>query len=161
MIRFSENEQLIYKYMIDNLEITKATTVDIPFILKLYAQIDNDEILSIDSAKNIFNKFKLYPNYSLYVAKVKGRVVGTFELLIMDNLAHKGAPSGVVEDVVVDENYRSKGIGKKMMEYAKGICQKNGCYKLTLSSNILRDRAHKFYDNLGFEKHGYSYLIKL
>lgn len=145
--------------MIDDLEIAKATTADIPFILKLYAQIDNDETLSLDKANRIFSKFGIYPNYSLYVAKIADKIIGTFELLIMDNLAHKGAPSGIVEDVVVDKDYRSKGIGKKMMEYAKDVCQKNGCYKLTLSSNIHRDIAHKFYENLGFEKHGYSFLI--
>ena len=87
-------------------------------------------------------------------------VIGTFELLIMDNFAHKGSPSGIVEDVVVDENYRSKGISKIMMEFARDICEINGCYKLTLSSNINRDEAHKFYESLGFEKHRYSFLIR-
>ena len=147
--------------MIDNLEIKKASTGDLPHILKLYAQIDNKDVLSIDDAIRIFDKLKTYPNYSLYVAKIIDNVIGTFELLIMDNLAHKGCPSGVVEDVVVDENYRSMGIGKIMMEFAKDICQKNGCYKLTLSSNINRDRAHKFYESLGFVKHGYSFTIKI
>ena len=35
------------------------------------------------------------------MAELNGEIVGTFALLIMDNLAHLGAPSGVVEDVVV------------------------------------------------------------
>jgi GNAT superfamily N-acetyltransferase len=147
----------------DNLEIRKATTDDIPMILELFAQkdIDNGEVLSIDEANGIFNKFKLYPNYSLYLAMIDNKVVGTFELLIMDNLAHKGSKSGIVEDVVVDLEYRSKGIGGKMMEYAIMICREFGCYKLTLSSSIHRERAHMFYENLGFKKHGYSFLIEL
>lgn len=149
--------------MIDNLEIKKATPEDLPLILDLYAQkdIDNGLVLPIDQANKIFNKFSSYPNYSLYVAKIEEKVVGTYELLIMDNLAHEGKPSGVVEDVVVDQKYRSQGIGKKMMEYALEVCRQNNCYKMSLSSNIHRDRAHKFYERLGFKKHGYSFLIEL
>jgi GNAT superfamily N-acetyltransferase len=149
--------------MVDKLEIRKATSVDIPMILKLYAQkdIDDGNVLSIDDANRIFDKFQIYPNYTLYLAEIENLVVGTFELLIMDNLAHKGSKSGIVEDVIVDSNYRSKGVGRKMMEYAMDVCRDNNCYKLTLSSSIHRDRAHKFYENLGFKKHGYSFLIAL
>lgn len=149
--------------MIDKLEIKKATPVDIPMILKLYAQkdIDDGNVLSIDEANRIFARFQTYPNYSLYLAEIENKVVGTFELLIMDNLAHLGNKSGIVEDVVVDNEYKSKGIGRKMMEYAIDICRDNNCYKLTLSSSLHRERAHKFYENLGFKKHGYSFLIEL
>jgi GNAT superfamily N-acetyltransferase len=147
--------------MFDELVITKANIFDLPMILELHGQIDNEEILNINEAERIFSKFQLYPNYALYIAKIKDKIIGTFELLIMDNIAHKGAPSGIVEDVVVDKDYRSKGIGKKMMEYAMEICRENGCYKLTLSSSILRERAHSFYEDLGFARHGYSFLIEL
>jgi GNAT superfamily N-acetyltransferase len=147
--------------MIDELKINKATSSDIPAILLLHAQLDGEESLSLDEANRIFGKFKQYPNYSLYIAKIKDRIIGTFELLIMDNLAHKGAPSGIVEDVIVDKDHRTLGIGRKMMEYALEVCRKNGCYKLSLSSNINRKQAHAFYEKLGFKKHGYSFIIEL
>jgi GNAT superfamily N-acetyltransferase len=101
------------------------------------------------------------PNYKIYGAKYNGKIVGTFSLAIMDNIAHLGKSSGLVEDVVVDKNMRSKGIGKKMMEYAIEICRNNNCYKMSLSSNIKRERAHNFYEKLGFEKHGYSFSIMI
>lgn len=149
--------------MLKELEIRRATAADIPSVLKLYAQLDldNGAILSNTEAIEIFKKFQIYPNYSLYIASIGDRIAGTFELLIMDNLAHKGTPSGIVEDVVVDMNYRSKGIGRKMMEFAIDTCKKNGCYKLTLSSSLQRENAHKFYEDLGFKKHGYSFLMEL
>lgn len=149
--------------LIDKLKIRKASSPDIPFILELYAQkdVDGGDVLSIGEANAIFNKFLTYPNYSLYVAVIGERVVGTFELLIMDNLAHRGKPSGIVEDVVVSGEYRSHGIGRKMMVCAMDACREAGCYKLMLSSSIHRDRAHQFYLDLGFKKHGYSFLIEL
>jgi GNAT superfamily N-acetyltransferase len=85
--------------------------------------------------------------------------VGTFALLVMDNLAHLGARSAVVEDVVVDAAHRGEGIGRAMMTHAVSVCREKGCYKMALSSNLKRERAHAFYDALGFERHGYSFRV--
>jgi len=146
-----------------NIAIREATENDLSEILALYAGIENDKSGSLDllSARKQFEKMKSYPNYSIYVAEKDGTIVGTFELLIMDNLAHSGKPSAIVEDVVVNENVRSTGIGRRMMQFAMEISKQQGCYKLMLSSNLSRERAHKFYDDLGFERHGYSFLINL
>jgi ribosomal protein S18 acetylase RimI-like enzyme len=118
--------------MPDLIEIREATLIDIPFVLELFSQkdIDNGEVLTIKEANRIFNKFKTYPNYSLFVAFSENKIAGTFELLIMDNLAHNGRPSGIIEDVIVDSNRRSMGIVRKMLEFAMEICRKHEYYKL-------------------------------
>lgn len=51
------------------------------------------------------------------------------------------------------------GVDKLMMKYALELCAEKGCHKAVLSSNLKRDRAHAFYESLGFERHGYSYRI--
>jgi len=48
-----------------------------------------------------------------------------------------------------------------MMEHARLLGERAGCYKLMLSSNLRREAAHRFYASLGFEKHGYSFQIDL
>jgi len=146
--------------MNSNIRIREATEADLPSVLELYAQpdIDNGDVLSLEEAKTVFGKFRMYPNYNLYVAESENKIVGTFELLIMDNLAHRGQPSGLVEDVVVDLQYQSQGIGRQMMAFAIEVCREHGCYKMALSSNLKRERAHQFYENMGFWKHGYSFL---
>jgi GNAT superfamily N-acetyltransferase len=35
-----------------------------------------------------------------------------------------------------------------------------GCYKLALSSNAKRQAAHAFYESLGFQRHGLSFVIE-
>lgn len=146
-----------------NLIIRQATEDDLQFILNLYAQpeMDNGNVLSLNEAKNIFNRMKQYPNYTVYVALIDNNVVGTFALLMMDNLAHMGTPSGIVEDVAVDHQYHGRGIGKKMMQFAMEKCQKYGCYKLILSSNVKRTKAHQFYESLGFKQHGISFHVDI
>jgi GNAT superfamily N-acetyltransferase len=141
----------------------KATEQDLPAVLALYAQPDLDDGYTLDlpAAQNLFRKMQSYPNYALYVAEIEDKVIGTFALLIMDNLAHQGRPSGVAEDVVVNAEWRGKGVGKQMMAFAIEKCREAGCYKLALSSNLRRTQAHKFYETLGFERHGYSFLIRL
>ncbi len=143
------------------LYIREASKSELPDVLRLYAQpdMDNGEVLSLADAERIFDRMANYPNYKIYVAVSDARVVGTFALLIMDNLGHLGAPSAVVEDVAVDPSVQGRGIGTEMMRHAMQLALKSGCYKIMLSSNLKRDRAHEFYESLGFERHGYSFRI--
>ena len=145
------------------LNICKATEADLSDILQLYAQpaFDNHQVLSVDAARRLFNKMQSYPNYHIYVASIEDNIVGTFALLIMDNLTHCGTPSGIIEDVAVDPNYQGQGIGKQMMTFAMNACKTAGCYKLVLSSNLKRMNAHEFYRSLGFKQHGISFVIDL
>jgi len=142
--------------------IREATPADLPSVLDLYARLETneDQAISLDKARQVFARIRSYPDYHLYVATVREQVVGTFALLIMDNLAHQGTPSGIVEDVVVAQSWQGKGIGKQMMRFAMSRCQEAGCYKLVLSSNLKREAAHKFYESLGFVKHGFSFVVR-
>lgn len=79
----------------------------------------------------------------------------------MDKLAHNGSPSGIVEDVVVRRDRQGKGVGKEMMAYAMEICNEASFYKLVLSSNMVREGAHQFYEALGFKRHGYNFVVNL
>lgn len=128
-----------------DLIIREAEEMDLESIISIFKQpeMDNGEVISLEKAKDIFKKTKKYPFFKVYVAVLENKVVGTFELLIMDNLAHQGVPSGIIEDVAVSEDYQGKGIGKEMMRFAMKVCKDFGCYKVTLSSNLKRENAHK------------------
>lgn len=144
-----------------NINIRESSIDDIAEILKLYASsLDKGAILSIENAEILFKKMEQYPNYKIYVAEKKREIVGTFALLIMDNLAHQGTPSAIVEDVVVQKVWQGKGIGKLMMKFAMEKSKQAGCYKLVLSSNLNRKEAHAFYESLGFEQHGFSFRVE-
>lgn len=138
-----------------------ANKSDLTEIMRLYAQpdIDDGKVLPQDAAENIFERISKYPDYKIYAAVYEGKIVGTFALLIMDNLGHMGTPSAIIEDVAVDPAFQRKGIGKAMMLHALDIAKKQGFYKAMLSSNLRRDLAHNFYDSLGFDRHGYSFRV--
>ena len=143
--------------------IRPAAPADLPKVLKLYAQpeFDAGKVLPLATAEQLLARFNDYPDYALYVAERGGEVVGTFALLVMHNLGHLGTPSAIVEDVVVAPAMQGQGIGKAMMQFALDLCRDKGCYKLMLSSNAKRERAHAFYESLGFERHGLSFRVDL
>ena len=147
----------------DALVIREALQSDLPDVLWLYAQLGQDDgsILDMNEAIRIFNIMNSYPDYRVYLAVLNGKTVGTFTLLIMDNIAHNGAKSAVLEDVVVSETMRGQGVGTLMMAFAGNLAKEKGCYKLAFSSNRNRTEAHRFYEKLGFERHGISFLMEL
>jgi GNAT superfamily N-acetyltransferase len=143
--------------------VRPAAEADLQRVLDLYAQpaFDADNVLPLETARALLRRFADYPDYTLHVAERDGEIVGSFALLVMHNLGHLGAPSAIVEDVVVAPTFQERGIGKAMMQFALELCRDKGCYKLMLSSNAKREHAHAFYEALGFERHGFSFRVDL
>ncbi len=146
-----------------SMDIRDITFDDLRFVLELYAQpdFDNGEVLGEADARALYARFLAYPDYKIYVAEQDGVIVGSFALLVMLNLGHCGAPSAIVEDVVVDPQMQGQGVGAAMMQAAMDLARDKGCYKLVLSSNAKRVRAHAFYERLGFTRHGISFSVTL
>ena len=147
----------------NDLAIRAANERDIPAILKLYrdAGIDGEIGFTVEEAVAHFALLRTYPYFQVFVAVSGETVFGTYELVILDNMAKRGRKSGIVEDVAVDPEHQGSGIGRAMMQHALDQCRLAACYKMTLSSNLKREGAHRFYDSLGFTRHGYSFQIEL
>lgn len=56
-----------------------------------------------------------------------------------------------IEDVVVDENFRGKGIGTGLIKYVLKIASEKGIKYVNLTSNPKRVEANKLYQKLGFK----------
>jgi GNAT superfamily N-acetyltransferase len=144
------------------LEIRDASEDDLPGVMRVLAEsgIDGGESFTLDEAREHFGRIRQRPGFRLLVATVKGEIVGTYTLAIIEKLGKRGTPAGVVEDVAVAPSRQGQGIGRAMMEHARETCRRAGCYKLALSSNLRREDAHRFYDSLGFERHGFSFVTR-
>jgi GNAT superfamily N-acetyltransferase len=144
------------------LQIRGAERADVPAILQLYeaAGITGERAFTVAEAEAQLALFARYPSYRVFVALMGPRIVGTYELMVMDNLAKAGARTAIVEDVAVAPDVQGVGIGRQMMLHARQQAAASGCYKLMLSSNQKREAAHAFYERLGFTRHGYSFLVE-
>jgi len=147
----------------DQVRIREARDKDVAQILELYCEagIGAKETSTLDEARAQLGTCRRYPSLRVFVAEVNGQIVGTYELLIIDNLAKRGRKSAIVEDVAVSPQHQGRGIGRAMIQHAMGQAKDAGCYKLVLSSNLQRPHAHAFYEAIGFERHGYSFRVKI
>ncbi len=134
--------------------IREAKEKDIPRLLELYQQLSFNpsdyKKAPLEECRRVFKKQSKIPGYSLLVAEENGEVIGTTVLAILPGMAHGTNPFAVIEYVVVDEKKRSQGVGKKLMDYCKDVAKNAGCYKIMLTSDKRRKRAHKFYQSVGF-----------
>ena len=145
-----------------DLRIRRATVADLPQVLALCKQLDlpGEPALSQAQAEVHFAALGAQERHRIYLAEDQGQTVGTFALNFIGGLAHSARDSCIVEDVVVAPGRRGEGIGGQMMKFAMQECALRNCYKLVLSSHLARDPAHRFYEGLGFRKHGFSFLIE-
>ena len=143
--------------------IRVALEADLPSILSLYGQpdFDNGVVADLSDAQDFLAMIGRYPDYRIYVAENESGVIGVYSLLIMDKLAHKRTPSAILEDIVVATSRQRQGVGKALVAHAMNMARSKGCYKLVLSSNARRTDAHRFYDQLGFQRHGVSFHVTL
>ncbi len=143
--------------------IRKATEKDVPRILELYRQLSFEpeeyQAAPVEDCCRVFQKMTQYPDYQLLVAEDSGQVVGTTVLVILPGFAHGTSPFAAVEYVVVDEEYRRRGIGKLLMDYVVSQAKDAGCYKIMLTSDLQREHAHKFYKSLGFEASAHGFRM--
>lgn len=144
--------------------IREATKKDLQEIQELLGGMDNESALEPEEAADIWNRINQYPYYKVFVAEDEfhgNKVVGTFCLIILDNLGHRGAKLAVVENVIVSHKLRGQGVGHQMMAYAMEMAKEENCYKIMLSSNKKRILAHKFYKKIGFKQHGISFAVEV
>ena len=81
-------------------------------------------------------------------------------LYILTNNLH-AQPFGFLEDVFVQEEWRSKGYGKKIVQAVIQEARKQGCYKLIGTSRYQREKVHQFYKQLGFQDYGKEFRLDL
>ena len=149
-------------FPLDSLTLRLANHEDLDTLGQLYADMDGHDPLSSTVLTNIFEQIQTVPNYSIYLVEAQGLAIGTFSLLILPTMMHEGYHrSALLDSVTLLSTYRSRGIGRWMMQQAMQICRAGGCYKLMLSSNLQRNRAHNFYQSLGFQQHGWSFSLQL
>ena len=80
----------------------------------------------------------------------------------MPTMMHPGFhKSAILDSVTIRSTYRGEDYGKQMIQQALKISADAGCYKVTLSTNIKRERTHNFYQSLGFQQHGWSFSYQL
>lgn len=98
------------------------------------------------------------PLHKIFIAKEFNKIIGTITILIEPKFIRNCSLVAHIEDVVVDSEYRSNGVGKTLVQMAIDYSKEKGCYKIILDCN---DSNVEFYKKCGFDlrdKHMAKYL---
>lgn len=133
--------------------IEKLKMEDIEALLKLYEELVPFEMLlknSLETSVEIYKEILKDKKYLILTAKEEGKVIGSVLGICCKSIATGKKPFLVIEDVIVDEKVRGKGIGKKLIKAIEDFGKENNCVYGILVSSGFRKEAHKFYESLGF-----------
>lgn len=130
------------------IRITPVTIVDPNLVVAINKLIP--QLTSPKTPVSIATLNELIDNGSseLIVAKEGNEVIGTLSLVVFTIPTGKKA---FIEDVVVDEAYRGKGIAEKMVSEAIKLARNKDVKRIELSSRPSRVAANKLYKKLGFQ----------
>ena len=86
----------------------------------------------------------------LLVAEDAGQLVATAFLTVCLDPMFGFRSYGVIENIVVAEGQRGKGIGRRLLQHIDEIAAREECTKIMLLSSSHRTRAHAFFVRVGF-----------
>jgi GNAT superfamily N-acetyltransferase len=89
---------------------------------------------------------------AVFVAELEtGEIAGWIAVFVYRTVEAEARAE--VSGIVVDERFRSQRVGERLLARAEQWAGEVGCQAIGLRSNVIRERAHAFY-----ERHGYAHV---
>ena len=126
--------------------IRSATIDDVLKITSLSRQLGYN-ITEADTS-NFLSALLPSGTEAVYVAEHADNVIGWMQLTHVTRI--ESGHFMEIAGLVVEEAYRSKGIGNMFIAFAKDQCKQKGIDKLRVRTNTVRLRTHSFYEKSGF-----------
>jgi len=122
---------------------------DIEPLSKLYYQFWNED----SDAQKMKDKFTQLQNNNAYIflcAVENEKIIGSVMGIVCEELYGDCMPFLVAENMVVDNTFRKKGIGKALFEELEKRAKGRGCTQIILVTETERKDACGFYESTGF-----------
>lgn len=143
------------------MDIREVKDEDLEGLLKLYKHLHDNKMPEINEEILILWRSIIADDkHHIILAIEDGKIVSSCVLVIVPNLTHNQASYGLIENVVTDKNYRGKGYGTAVLNYAKEIADKEKCYKIMLLTGLKEESTLKFYEKVGFNRNDKRAFIK-
>jgi GNAT superfamily N-acetyltransferase len=138
----------------EHILIRESTFDDIPSLLELLYELGRPKPQK-DNELETFTK--LLKNYmqeddkKILVAQIQNlKIIGMMSIVFLSRL-NQNTLEMYVPELIVSQNYHSKGIGKKLINFSIELGKEKKCHRMRLESGNQRIESHKFYKHLGFE----------
>jgi GNAT superfamily N-acetyltransferase len=89
------------------------------------------------------------PDQIVLVAEAEGQAIAWIQGATVQTV--ESERSVEILGLVVEEKRRSAGVGRELLGRAEAWARKKGARRVMVRSNVIRTRAHAFYQRLGYE----------
>lgn len=141
--------------------VREAQREDLAGLLDLYTHLHEKSVPPIgERAKKVWEEILVNPSHHVIVAEVDGKIAASCTLIIVPNLTHGFRPFGLIEYVVTHGDFRKRGCGAAVLQYARELCGKEDCYKRMLMTGTKEESTLRFYERAGFESDGETAFVE-
>jgi GNAT superfamily N-acetyltransferase len=137
--------------------VREAAKSDLPAIERLLEELadamDSTEGVDTEIALKTCEQLLNDANSHFLVAAMERTPVGFINFTVRQTILHR-SPSALIDELVVTEEHRGKGVGKQLVQSAMEKCRQLGCCEVEVSTEKTNLRARKFYKGCGFEERG-------
>lgn len=151
--------------MVD-MNIREAIESDYKDVRELVKQLYDDLEVKDGMEKELkFDKFKNFIKDSdiiILVVETDGKIVAYLSLNFNKALLDIGT-TAIIDELVVDQNHRRQGIGKRLINKAISKAKELNCSEIGVGTEFENKDAREFYNRCGFEEIGVifeKHLIK-
>ncbi|HEY0262839.1 MAG TPA: GNAT family N-acetyltransferase [Chitinophagales bacterium] len=112
--------------------------------------------LSTEQLEQYLKEMFLFPTYRCFGVFQNNKLVGISSGWI--TVRFYSGKQLEVDNVVIDSEIQSKGIGAKFFEYIEDWAKKNDCKNVELNAYVSNAKAHKFYFRNGYWIMGFHFV---
>lgn len=140
--------KLFIKNNLKNIDVIKTSYLNLLSKLTVVEDLSNKKFMEqIDN---------IYKTGIIYVAYIGMEIIGTGTIIIEPKIIRNAMSVGHIEDVVVDEKWRNRGISSQILNLLKAYGFNKNCYKIILDCD---PKVIPVYKNSGFEEKGVQMSI--
>lgn len=135
--------------------IRKVEPEDFDEVVRLFMQLWPEMPLSYDDLKSVLNIYLDSRRCEMWCYDDDG-IKGIITLTRRPAFYY-GGQVAMLEDIIVDEPSRRQGIGQELVRFVEHRLENEGIYGIEISSDFHRDKAHSFYEKLGYKRSGFHF----
>lgn len=145
------NQEVIIMKRSFGVEVRPLPARDLALAMDLISEFGLPEVKQLreNDVRSIYSKI-IAAGGAVFGAYRGNKIVGTCTLNVCANLSWSGRPYGIVENIIVTESERNKGIGKSLVLFARRMAESKNCYKVSLIGETGDEDTISFFRSAGF-----------
>lgn len=142
------------------MEVRYCRESDIDSVIALLGQLWPGEEPDLERLPGFLRELLSCQGFHMLCAVEDDRVVGFASLSVRQRIWNAGR-FAYLDELVVDEAYRGRGIGAALVATVAEVASRAGALVLELDSATSREDAHRFYLGRGFRTVGVTFQLGL